>query len=383
MKSLKIVNPADGSALAEVPADDAAQRRRQGCPRARRTAGLERTAARRAHRRASPRFRAARGRRARDAGQDADAGSRQAARAVAQRAQRLSRPDRLLPRRGGRGRPRPRPCSTTPPSPSASTTTRSASSPTSRPGTTRTSSAATSSCRRCSPATPSSTSRRSSRPSPGQHIDRLLHGAGVPADVFITLVGAGEVGAALLEQQRRRRLLHRLGRDRREDRRADGRRAWCGCSSSSAARTRPTSPTTPTRRRRPSRWPTAPCTTPARAAARSSASTCTRRCTTPSSTHFLATVAGFKAGDPLADGTYIGPLTRAPQLAVLEDQVADARRQGRDPARRRQARRARRQLVRADRAHRGRPHDGRDARRELRADHRHPEGRRRRRGAGA
>ena len=40
--------------------------------------------------------------------------------------------------------------------------------------------------------------------------------------------------------------------------------------------------------------------------------------------HFVATVKGFKAGDPLADGSYIGPLTRAPQLEVLEAQVADA-----------------------------------------------------------
>jgi len=40
--------------------------------------------------------------------------------------------------------------------------------------------------------------------------------------------------------------------------------------------------------------------------------------------HFVATVQGFRAGDPLADGTYIGPLTRAPQLDVLEAQVSDA-----------------------------------------------------------
>lgn len=40
--------------------------------------------------------------------------------------------------------------------------------------------------------------------------------------------------------------------------------------------------------------------------------------------HFLATVAGFKTGDPLAADTYIGALTREPQLAVLEAQVADA-----------------------------------------------------------
>ena len=34
----------------------------------------------------------------------------------------------------------------------------------------------------------------------GLHIDRLLHAAGIPADVFITIIGAGDVGAALLEQ---------------------------------------------------------------------------------------------------------------------------------------------------------------------------------------
>jgi acyl-CoA reductase-like NAD-dependent aldehyde dehydrogenase len=116
----------------------------------------------------------------------------------------------------------------------------------------------------------------------GQEITRLLHEAGVPREVMVCLVGAGEVGAALLEQP------------------VDGvfftgsvatgsasRRPWAtnssSCSSSSAARTRPTSARTPTPRPRPSRWPTARCTTPARAAARSSASTCTRRSTTPSS----------------------------------------------------------------------------------------------------
>lgn len=31
-----------------------------------------------------------------------------------------------------------------------------------------------------------------------------------------------------------------------------------------------------------------------------------------------------KVGDPLADGTYIGPLTRSAQLKFLEDQVSDA-----------------------------------------------------------
>ncbi|HLY74100.1 MAG TPA: aldehyde dehydrogenase family protein [Planctomycetota bacterium] len=39
---------------------------------------------------------------------------------------------------------------------------------------------------------------------------------------------------------------------------------------------------------------------------------------------FLRTVRGFKVGDPADPATYIGPLARAAQVAVLEDQVADA-----------------------------------------------------------
>jgi len=43
---------------------------------------------------------------------------------------------------------------------------------------------------------------------------------------------------------------------------------------------------------------------------------------------FVATVRGFKIGDPRDDTTYIGPLTRKAQLAVLKRQVADAREKG-------------------------------------------------------
>lgn len=43
---------------------------------------------------------------------------------------------------------------------------------------------------------------------------------------------------------------------------------------------------------------------------------------------FVKEVKGFRVGDPQSDATYIGPLTRAPQLKVLEAQVADARRRG-------------------------------------------------------
>jgi acyl-CoA reductase-like NAD-dependent aldehyde dehydrogenase len=43
---------------------------------------------------------------------------------------------------------------------------------------------------------------------------------------------------------------------------------------------------------------------------------------------FVAEVKGFKLGDPRDDSTYLGPVTRRAQLAVLERQVADARRRG-------------------------------------------------------
>jgi acyl-CoA reductase-like NAD-dependent aldehyde dehydrogenase len=39
---------------------------------------------------------------------------------------------------------------------------------------------------------------------------------------------------------------------------------------------------------------------------------------------FLATVRGFVVGDPTREDTYIGAITRAPQIEVLEQQVADA-----------------------------------------------------------
>ena len=39
---------------------------------------------------------------------------------------------------------------------------------------------------------------------------------------------------------------------------------------------------------------------------------------------FVATVKGYRMGDPMDEATYLGPLARAPQLEVLERQVADA-----------------------------------------------------------
>jgi acyl-CoA reductase-like NAD-dependent aldehyde dehydrogenase len=43
---------------------------------------------------------------------------------------------------------------------------------------------------------------------------------------------------------------------------------------------------------------------------------------------FVDEVKGFRMGDPLDDATYIGAITRKPQLDVLKKQVADARKKG-------------------------------------------------------
>jgi acyl-CoA reductase-like NAD-dependent aldehyde dehydrogenase len=43
---------------------------------------------------------------------------------------------------------------------------------------------------------------------------------------------------------------------------------------------------------------------------------------------FVKEVKGFRMGDPQSEDTYIGPLTRAAQVRVLEGQVADARKKG-------------------------------------------------------
>ena len=43
---------------------------------------------------------------------------------------------------------------------------------------------------------------------------------------------------------------------------------------------------------------------------------------------FVAEVKGFKLGDPMNEATYIGAITRKPQLAVLQKHVADAKKKG-------------------------------------------------------
>jgi acyl-CoA reductase-like NAD-dependent aldehyde dehydrogenase len=44
--------------------------------------------------------------------------------------------------------------------------------------------------------------------------------------------------------------------------------------------------------------------------------------------HFVQTVRGMKGGDPMDAGTYLGAITREPQIDVLQAQVADAMAKG-------------------------------------------------------
>jgi succinate-semialdehyde dehydrogenase/glutarate-semialdehyde dehydrogenase len=90
--------------------------------------------------------------------------------------------------------------------------------------------------------------------------------------------------------------------------------------------------------------------TPARPASAPTASWCRTACMTPSPQKLAAAVAGLKVGDGLEEGVTQGPLIDGAGLAKVEELLADAVAKGRARALRRQAPRARRHLLRADRA---------------------------------
>jgi acyl-CoA reductase-like NAD-dependent aldehyde dehydrogenase len=161
----------------------------------------------------------------------------------------------------------------------------------------------------------------------GQHIVRLLHEAGAPADVLAGIVGAGTAGAALLDQRLdgvfftgsnatgvkiARGVAARLpklqlelgGKDPfyvRAD--ADIQAAAEGLADGAMYNTGQA------------------CSSVERIYVH-------ERVHDAFVEHFVATVRGMKLGDPLDDATYIGAITRQPQLAVLQAQVDDARAQG-------------------------------------------------------
>ncbi len=161
----------------------------------------------------------------------------------------------------------------------------------------------------------------------GLAMARLLHAAGVPQDVFIAVVGGGEVGAALMAQ------------------RIDGL-FFTGSYATGARIAQALGPRmVKLQLELGGKDPTYVCDdADPKTAAESLAdgamyntgqSCCSvERIYVHEKIHdafvaaFMDTVRGFKVGDPMAEDTYIGAVTRAPQLDVLDAQVADAKAKG-------------------------------------------------------
>jgi len=157
----------------------------------------------------------------------------------------------------------------------------------------------------------------------GLHIARLLHAAGVPPGVFVPLIGAGEVGTALLAQK------------------VDGV-FFTGSHATGAKIAAAMGPRmVKLQLELGGKDPTYVCddADPVLAAEsladgamyNTGQSCCSvERIYVQERIHdafveaFVAAVRGFKRGDPMDEASYIGPLTRAPHLAVLVAQVADA-----------------------------------------------------------
>ena len=157
----------------------------------------------------------------------------------------------------------------------------------------------------------------------GLHLTRLLHAAGVPSEAMQCLVGAGEAGSALLQQP------------------LDGV-FFTGSHATGVRIAQAVAPKLlklqlelggkdPTYVRADADPRTAAESLADGAMYNTGQSCCSvERIYVHESLHdafvehFVATVKGMRIGDPLDDNTYIGAITRAPQLAVLQAQVADA-----------------------------------------------------------
>lgn len=161
----------------------------------------------------------------------------------------------------------------------------------------------------------------------GLSIARLLHASGVPGSVFVPLVGTGEVGSALLRQDidgvfftgsvaTGKKIARAVaGRMIKLQLELGGKDPVYVCEDVDVAAT-------------------------AAAVADGAFYNTGQSCCSveriyvhesifvPFVKTFVATVRSFVIGDPLDEQTYIGPLTRPPQLDVLDAQVTDATRKG-------------------------------------------------------
>ncbi len=161
----------------------------------------------------------------------------------------------------------------------------------------------------------------------GLEITRLLHEAGVPREVMVCLVGAGEVGAALLAQPidgvfftgshaTGQRIAQAVaGRMIKLQLELGGKDPTYVCDDAD---------------------PKAAADSLADGAMYNTGQSCCsveriyvhEKIHDAFVAHFVETVRGYKRGDPMAEDTYIGAITRAPQLDALDAQVADAKAKG-------------------------------------------------------
>ena len=161
----------------------------------------------------------------------------------------------------------------------------------------------------------------------GLAIAKLLHESGIPDEVFIPVVGAGEAGAAVVRQPvdgifftgsyaTGRRIAETVrGRMVKLQLELGGKDPAYVCEDANVA---------------------AAAASLADGAFYNTGQSCCsveriyvhEKAFAPFVEAFVKEVKGFKVGDPQQDATYIGPLTRAPQVKILEAQVKDAVRKG-------------------------------------------------------
>ena len=157
----------------------------------------------------------------------------------------------------------------------------------------------------------------------GLAIGEMLHTAGVPADVFSVLTGTGATGALLVEQP--------VDGVFFTGSYATGARIAAACAPRMVKLQLELGGKDPSYVCEDADVKTAAESLADGAMYNAGQSCCSveriyvhQRIYEPFVDAFVAVVKGYKSGDPLDEATYLGPLARAPQLAVLENQVADA-----------------------------------------------------------